>query len=114
MPKSLVKSYRVEAQEPGGEWKVIHRESENYQRLAYAPLQVRTKALRFVPEETWGDPEVRLFGCEPLEVWPGKIPNYPDGPTVVEVRSKVARADLDPPEGVIERESEKVRKRPAA
>jgi len=113
-PKSLVKSYRVEVQARGGEWEVVYRESENYQRLARVPLQVRTRALRFVPEETWGDPEVRLFGCEPLEVWPGKIPNYPDGPTFAEVRSNVAPADLVPPEGVIERESEKAHGRPAA
>ena len=114
VPKSLVKSYRIEAQEAGGEWKAVYRENDNYQRLAHAPLQVRTSGLRFVPEETWGDPEARVFGCEPLEEWPGKIPTQPDGPAFIEVRSKVARADLAPPEGVIERESEKARRRPAA
>ena len=114
VPKSLVKSYRIEAQETGGKWKVVYREGDNYQRLAHARLQVRTTALRIVPEETWGDPEVRLFACEPLDLWPGKIPEYPDGSSVVEVRSKVAPEDLAPPEGVIERESEKARRRPAA
>jgi hypothetical protein len=113
VPKSLVKSYRVEARKSDGEWEVVYRESENYQRLAHARLQVRTTALRFVPEETWGDPEVRLFGYEPLVAWPGKIPDYPEGATIIEIRSKVAPADLAPPTGVIEK-SKKARRRPAA
>ena len=93
---------------------VVFRESDNYLRLVHAPFQVRTQALRFVPEETWGDAEVRLFGFEPLETFTGKVPSYPEGPTWVEVRSKVDPANLAPPESKIERESEKARRRPAA
>jgi len=114
VPKSLVKSYRIEAQDNDGKWQVVFRESDNYLRLVHAPFQVRTQALRFVPEETWGDAEVRLFGFEPLETFTGKVPSYPEGPTWVEVRSKVDPANLVPPESKIERESEKARRRPAA
>jgi hypothetical protein len=113
-PKALVKSYRIEAQEPDGKWKVVSREDNNYQRLVEVPLQVRTAALRFVPEETWGDPEARVFSLEPLQTFTSKIPGHVDGPTFTEVRSRIAPADLTPPEGVIEHESEKKRKRPAA
>jgi hypothetical protein len=114
VPKSLVKAYRLEAQEPNGDWKVVFRERGNYQRLAYAPLEVRTTALRFVPEETWGDPEARLFAFEPLAVNTGKIPAPVDGPTITEIRSRVNPGDLAPPEGTILREDEKARRRPAA
>jgi len=114
VPKSLVKAYRLEAQDAKGKWKVVFRESDNYLRLVHAPFLVRTQALRFVAEETWGDPEVRVFGFEPLSTFTGKVPPYPDGPTLTEVRSRIDPADLAPPEGVIEKESEKARRRPAA
>ncbi len=114
VPKSLVKAYRIETQEAGGDWKAVFRDNDNYQRLVHVPLQARVTALRFVPEETWGDPEVRLFGFEPLETFTGKNPVVADGPNFVDVRSKIDPADLAPPEGVVERESEKARRRPAA
>jgi len=114
VPKSLVKAYRIEAQDEGGDWKVVFRESENYLRLVHAPFQVRTQALRFVAEETWGDPEVRLFSFEPQEAFTGKAPNVAEGITFTELRSKADPVDLAPPEGVIDKESEKKRRRPAA
>ena len=114
VPKSLVKSYRLEAQESSGEWKVVFREDDNFLRLVHAPFQVRTEALRFIPEETWGDEEVGVFGFEPLETCTGKVPEYPDGPGLVELRSRIDPADLAPPEGVADRESEEKRRRPAA
>jgi len=114
VPKSLVKAYRIESQEANGDWKVVFRESDNYQRLVQVPLQVRTSALRLVPEETWGDPEVRLFSFEPVKTLTSKIPSPVDGPTFVEVRSKISSKDLTPPEGLIEHETETKRRRPSA
>jgi hypothetical protein len=114
VPKSLVKAYRIEAQEPNGDWKVVFREDNNYQRLVQASLNLRTQAIRFVPEETWGDPDVRIFSFEPLEKLTAKTPVHVDGPTFTEVRSKMNPADLTPPEGKIEHENEKARRRPSA
>jgi hypothetical protein len=114
MPQSLVKSYRIEAQEPGGDWKVVFRESDNNRRLVRAQFQVRTEALRFVAEETWGDPEARLFSFEPLETFTGKVPVYAEGPTWVQVRSNIDQSDLADPEGIIESESEDALRRPTA
>jgi hypothetical protein len=114
VPRSLVKAFRIEAQEPGGEWRTVFRERTNYQRLVYAPFQTRATALRFVAEETWGDPEVRLFSFEPLTAFTGKIPAPVDGESITEVRSRVNPADFTPPEGKIEHENEKARRRPAA
>lgn len=100
VPQSLIKSYRLEALDAAGQWTTVYRETGNYQRLVHAPLNVETRALRFIPEETWGEPLARVFAVEPLATFPGKIPSYPDGPTFAEVRSKVAPEDLTPPEGI--------------
>jgi hypothetical protein len=94
MPKSLVKSFRLE-----DERGVIFRETNNHQRLVRVPLHAETRSLRLVVEETWGNPDARLFAFDPLETWEDKIPRYPDGPTFTEVRARAKPADLEPPEG---------------
>ena len=98
VPSSLVRRFRLEALEETGRWRVMFRESENYQRLVHVPLDVRTQGLRFVAEETWGDDTVRLFSFEPTERDEGKRPAVPDGPHFAEVRAKIAPEDLLPPE----------------
>ncbi len=77
VPGSLVKRYRIEAEDDAGRWRTVHRETSNHQRLVRVPLNVSTAAVRFVPEETWGDEAVRVFAFEPLEVYEPKI--YPAG-----------------------------------
>ena len=101
VPKSLVKSFRIEALENDGSWRTVFSESANYQRLVRVPLQVRTQALRFVAGETWGDPETRVFGFEALDVFADKIPSYPDGPSFVDLRSQASPEDLAPPDTVV-------------
>ena len=81
-----------------GNWSVVHRATENYQRLVKVPLNIACKALRFVAEETWGDPQARLFGFEPLEFCTVKMPDYPSGPGIEELRTRVDAADLTPPQ----------------
>ena len=46
------------------EWKLIHREENNYQRLVYVPIHEKVKRLKFVPKETWGAENVRIFSME--------------------------------------------------
>ena len=111
VPKSLVKSFRIEALNPDGHWKTVHRETDNYLRLVNLPINARTTALRFVPEETWGDDLIRLFCFEPLDTFTGKVPSYPEGPTFVEVRSKVDSMDVMPPESIVEKVEKKEHKR---
>ena len=96
-PPSLVKGYRIEAADTNGMWRTVYRERDNSQRLVRIPLQIEAAALRFVAEETWGDPLVRLFNFEPLDAFSAKIPEIPEGQTFTEVRSKVAPEDLAPP-----------------
>jgi len=97
VPSTLVKSYRLEAMDAAGNWNVVHRATENYQRLVKVPLNVACKALRFVAEETWGDPQARIFGFEPLDSCAVKMPDYPSGPGIDELRARVPAADLAPP-----------------
>lgn len=102
VPSSLVKRFRLEVLEKTGHWRVISRETENYQRLVYVPLNMRACGLRFVPEETWGADAVRIFSYEPLEMDEGKIPSVPDGPHFSTVRATIDPADLAPPENGLE------------
>ncbi len=97
-----MKSYRIEAADTNGAWRTVYRERANSQRLVRVPLHVEATALRFVAEETWGDPQVRLFNFEPLDKFDGKIPEIAEGPTFTEVRAKIAPEDLAPPEGVLD------------
>jgi len=79
VPSPLVKRYRIEAADESGLWSVIHFEDNNYQRSVSIPLSIATNKVRFVPEETWGSPIVRLFSCEPVETCSAKMPELTEG-----------------------------------
>ena len=64
VPKTMVRSFRVEGIEPDGTIRVLAEETNNYQRLRrYAAEGVYT-AVRLIPLETWGDARCRLFAFE--------------------------------------------------
>lgn len=103
VPDSLVRRFRLEVlDEAGGPWRTVYRDGGNYQRLVRVPLGVRARALRFVPEETWGDEAVRVFAFEPLETYEEKIPLVPDGVPFSEARAKIAPENLAPPDNGLE------------
>lgn len=104
VPGSLIKRYKLEAQDEAGNWSVLHREGENYQRLVRVPLNLRAKALRFVPEETWGDDAARLFAFEALDVAPtaAKLARVEDGPAFSAAVARIPAKDLAPPENGLE------------
>lgn len=64
LPATLVKAYRLEAQDDQGVWCIVHRETANRRRLVVIPLDINARALRLIPESTWGDPMVRVFAFE--------------------------------------------------
>lgn len=97
-PASLVKSFRIEAQDEDGTWRVVHQETENYQRLLMIPLSVRAVALRLVPEARWGATQARVFAFEPMSSFAAKIPTIPDGPHFQTVRAAFSVEDLAPPQ----------------
>lgn len=101
LPGSLVKAFRVEARDRSGAWRIVARERMNIQRLVRVPTPCETTAIRLIPEETWGDPEARVFGADPLGRLEDKIPKPPEGPSFREVRVRTNPADLAPPEGAV-------------
>ena len=64
VPQTLVRAFRVEALGPDGTWRVAFREHNNYQRLVRVDLDLQARALRLVPEATWGANEVHLFAWD--------------------------------------------------
>jgi hypothetical protein len=64
VPASLVKAFRIEARGGDGGWTVVHRTEANHQRLVRFPLKTRARAVRLVPEFTWGAPKAHLFAWD--------------------------------------------------
>lgn len=64
VPVEMVKAFRIEAKDENGQWNVVYQETNNYQRLRKIPLDVKTQAIRLIPESTWGSQHVRIFSWE--------------------------------------------------
>lgn len=64
VPKTLIKAFRIEAADKQGNWKVIHREANNYQRFVKLNIEAFAARIRLIPEETWGCDEVRMFAID--------------------------------------------------
>jgi len=64
VPPTMVRAFRLEAEDDAGRWTVVHREHENYQRLVRVATDLTTRAVRLVPEETWGGDTMRLFAWD--------------------------------------------------
>ena len=64
VPPTMVRAFRIEAEDADGRWAVVHRESDNYQRLVRISMDLTARAVRLIPEETWGSDEVRLFAWD--------------------------------------------------
>jgi hypothetical protein len=106
-PPTLVRRFRIEAQDAEGRWQTVARERDNYQRSCFAPLGLQTRALRFIPEETWGAAEARVFACEPLSSYEAKIPQVIPGAAFAEVRKRIAPEDMTPPDHGLEEGTQK-------
>jgi len=102
VPATMIRRYRVDAQQADGRWRTVHRETNNYQRLVRLPLGVAAKALRVVPEETWGAPDARIFSIDVLRRRPAPIGIVPPGKPWPAVVAQVPAADLRPPESGLE------------
>ena len=64
VPATLVRTFRIEALDDSGAWRTIAHERNNYQRLVRLEVDVETRALRFIPEATWGAPTAHLFAWD--------------------------------------------------
>jgi len=61
VPPTMLKGFRIEAQDAGGTWRTVLKEEHNYQRLVRAPLNTEATAIRLIPESTWGAEKAHLF-----------------------------------------------------
>jgi hypothetical protein len=64
VPQTMVRAFRVEAQDGDGAWATVARVENNYHRLVRLDVDVDTRAIRFVPEATWGSPEAHLYAWD--------------------------------------------------
>jgi hypothetical protein len=97
MPASLVRAFRLEAQDGAGGWRVVHRENENCRRLVWVDLPVVTTALQLVIESSWGDEVVRVFAFEPLQHFAAKNLPSVQGENFEQARSRIAAENLVAP-----------------
>jgi len=97
VPRSLVRSFRVETCDAAGRWSTACHITENRQRLVLLSLKTQAKGLRLVPESTWGDETVRIYAFEATEQAEAKIPVIEEAPSFAEVRARQDAADMAPP-----------------
>jgi len=64
VPQTMTRAFRIEALDENGEWTVVAREKNNYQRLVWIETDVQTSAIRFIPEATWGAERVHVFAWD--------------------------------------------------
>ncbi|NCQ34088.1 hypothetical protein GW813_03200, partial [bacterium] len=64
-PATLVKAFRLEGCDTSGQWRALHTETCNYQRLVRIALHAEVSAIRLILEATWGaDAACRLFAFD--------------------------------------------------
>jgi hypothetical protein len=63
-PQTMTRAFRVEALNESGEWVTVARQENNYQRLVRLEIDIKTSAVRLVPEATWGAERARLFAWD--------------------------------------------------
>jgi len=66
-PKTMLRAFRVEALGENETWEVVVREENNYQRLVKLETDIQTRAVRFIPEATWGDERVHVFAWDVIK-----------------------------------------------
>lgn len=63
-PAGLVKSFHLEIDDGSGNWREIHRETNNYQRLVRFPVAAEAVAARLTLDDAWGEENVKVFAFE--------------------------------------------------
>jgi hypothetical protein len=64
IPQTLVRTFRVEAVDGDGVWYTVANVENNYQRLVRLDIDVTTRAIRFIPESTWGAKQAHVFAWD--------------------------------------------------
>ena len=61
LPKTLVSDIRVEALTENGKWELAAKISGNRRRVAYLSVNKTAKAVRVIPEKSYGNDEIKIF-----------------------------------------------------
>ena len=64
VPESMIKKFRIEAQDESGKWSTALMVDNNYQRLVKIETDITAFALRFIPEETWGSEKAHMLSWD--------------------------------------------------
>ncbi len=64
MPGALAREFALEACDAAGNWQVVYRTEDKYQRLVRVPLAIEARAVRFVPLAGWGADRVHLMAFD--------------------------------------------------
>jgi hypothetical protein len=64
VPQTLVRAFRIESLGADGAWRTIAHVQDNHQRLVRLAANAVTKAVRFVPEVSWGSDRAHLFAWD--------------------------------------------------
>ena len=64
VPKTIVRTFRVEGVREDGSSEVLFMEENNYQRLFSCNVYGSFKAVRLIPMETWGNPDCHIFSFD--------------------------------------------------
>ncbi|HEY8805366.1 MAG TPA: FAD-dependent oxidoreductase [Clostridium sp.] len=64
VPETMIKEFRIEAQDECGNWIKVAEIKNNYQRLVKLKLDFKTKGIRFIPIITWGFEKAHVFSWD--------------------------------------------------
>lgn len=64
VPETIVKRFRITAEDEHGNRQVVFEESNNYQRLVKIPLAIEATAVQLIPLETWGSKKAHIFAWD--------------------------------------------------
>lgn len=64
VPEPMTKGFKIQIKNSDGDWVDHLAEEENYQRLVWVDLNAKTDGVRFIPEETWGSKNARVFAVD--------------------------------------------------
>jgi hypothetical protein len=64
VPETMLKQFKIEAKDENYNWLLVNEVTNNYQRLVRIPVNITTKAIRFIPLKTWGADKVHVFSWD--------------------------------------------------
>ena len=106
MPKTLVRSLRVDVQTADGAWETAHLEEENARRLLTVNIGREVKAVRFTGLRAWDEnAPIRLYAMEPTDRPLPISTNPPKGKSWVEVVAALSPEDIAEPDHGLENDS---------